>query len=84
MYHDCDPWELSYHSKFVQLRMKLQSENRNLSSDVNNIRDQLEEEQDGRSALQRQLSKASNEAQQWRAKFETEGAARTDELEDAR
>ncbi|XP_071106369.1 myosin heavy chain, striated muscle-like [Haliotis cracherodii] len=67
-----------------RLRMKLQSENRNLSADFNNIRDQLEEEQDGRSALQRQLSKASNEAQQWRAKFETEGAARTDELEDAR
>ena len=54
----------------AQARQKLSSEARNLNADLDALREQLEEEQDGRSDLQRQLSKANSEAQQWRAKFE--------------
>lgn len=68
----------------VQARQKLSSEVRNLTSDLDALREQLEEEQDVKADLQRQLSKANTEAQQWRAKFEGEGAARAEELEESR
>jgi predicted nucleic acid-binding Zn-ribbon protein len=68
----------------VQARQKLSSEVRNLNSDLDALREQLEEEQDGKSDLQRQLSKANSEAQQWRAKFEGEGTARAEESEEAK
>ena len=48
------------------------------------LREQLEEEQEGRSDCNRQLSKAQNEVAAWRSKFEQEGTARADELEEAR
>ena len=67
-----------------QARQKLSSEVRNLNSDLDALREQLEEEQDGKSDLQRQLSKANSEAQQWRSKFEGEGAARAEELEESK
>lgn len=46
------------------------------------MRDQMEEERDVKSELQRQLSKAHAETQQWRAKYESEGLLRTEELEE--
>ena len=67
-----------------QARQKLASEARNLNADLDAVREQLEEESEGRSDLQRQLSKANNEVQQWRTKFEQEGTARADELEESR
>jgi multidrug resistance efflux pump len=48
------------------------------------IREQLEDEQEAKSELQRQLSKANAETQQWRAKYEGEGLLRTEELEEQR
>ena len=51
---------------------------------MDSIREAFEEEQDSKTDLQRQLSRARNEAQQWRSKFESEGTHRTDELEEAK
>lgn len=64
--------------------MKLQTELRNLNADMENVRDQLEEEQEKTNSLQRQLTKANNEVQQWKSKYETEGITRMDELEESR
>ncbi|XP_037787098.1 myosin heavy chain, muscle-like [Penaeus monodon] len=57
---------------------------RNLEHDIDGLREQLEEESEGKADLQRQLSKSSAEAQMWRAKYEQEGVARVEELEAAR
>ncbi|XP_063624506.1 myosin heavy chain, muscle isoform X12 [Cydia splendana] len=57
---------------------------RNLEHDLDNIREQVEEEAEGKADLQRQLSKANAEAQIWRSKYESEGVARSEELEEAK
>ena len=58
-------------------------DNRNLQAVVDQLREQLEEEQEGRAELQRQLTRANNEAAVWRQKFESgEGGIRPEELED--
>lgn len=64
--------------------MKLQSDIRNLNADLDAAKEQIEEEQEGKADLQRQLSKANNEAQQWRSKYENEGANKAEELEEAK
>jgi hypothetical protein len=48
------------------------------------LRESLEEEQDSKTELQRLISKANAETQQWRARFEGEGMSRSEELEEAR
>lgn len=48
------------------------------------MREQIDLETEGKSELQRQLSKANAEASQWRAKLETVGGEKADEVEDAR
>jgi len=48
------------------------------------LREQLEEESDSKTDLQRQLSRANAEANQWRVKFESEGVSRSEELEEIR
>ncbi|XP_063536268.1 myosin heavy chain, muscle isoform X6 [Cydia strobilella] len=57
---------------------------RNLEHDLDNIREQVEEEAEGKADLQRQLSKANAEGQIWRSKYESEGVARSEELEEAK
>ncbi|KAK7067548.1 putative TRAFAC class myosin-kinesin ATPase superfamily [Halocaridina rubra] len=57
---------------------------RNLEHDIDGLREQLEEETEGKADLQRQLSKSNAESQMWRAKYESEGIARAEELEAAR
>jgi len=57
---------------------------RNLEHDIDGLRDGLEEEGEIKADLQRQLSKANAEAQMWRAKYESEGVTRAEELEAAR
>ncbi|KAK4305104.1 hypothetical protein Pmani_022980 [Petrolisthes manimaculis] len=56
---------------------------RNLEHDIDGLREQLQEESDGKADVQRQLSKTNAEAQMWRAKYESEGVARAEELEAA-
>ncbi|XP_017086627.1 myosin heavy chain, muscle isoform X24 [Drosophila eugracilis] len=57
---------------------------RNLEHDLDNLREQVEEEAEGKADLQRQLSKANGEAQVWRSKYESDGVARSEELEEAK
>lgn len=57
---------------------------RNLEHDLDSLREQVEEEAEGKGDIQRQLSKANAEAQLWRTKYESEGVARAEELEEAK
>ena len=57
---------------------------RNMQADMDQLREQLEEEQEGRADVQRALMKAQAEIQQWRSKFEGEGVNRSEELEEAK
>ncbi|EDS44958.1 myosin heavy chain [Culex quinquefasciatus] len=57
---------------------------RNLEHDLDNLREQVEEEAEGKGDIQRQLSKSNAEAQLWRTKYESEGVARAEELEEAK
>uniref|UniRef100_T1IQ65 Myosin heavy chain, muscle n=1 Tax=Strigamia maritima TaxID=126957 RepID=T1IQ65_STRMM len=65
-------------------RSSLLGKYRNLEHDVDVMREQVEEEQEAKNDLHRQLSKANAEVQLWRAKFEGEGLARAEELEEAK
>ncbi|XP_042900309.1 myosin heavy chain, muscle isoform X1 [Parasteatoda tepidariorum] len=65
-------------------RAAIMSRFRNLEHDMDTIREQLEEEQEAKADLQRQLSKVNAEVQLWRTKYESEGLARLEELEDAK
>ena len=51
----------------------LASQIRNLTADLEQAREQLDEEQEGKVELQRQVTKLNSEVQQWRAKYESEG-----------
>ena len=53
--------------------MIVDSQIRNLTADLDQTREQLEEEQEGRADLQRQVVKLSSEVQQWRSRYESEG-----------
>merc|ERR1711962_976170 len=57
---------------------------RNLEHDIDGLRDSLDEEGEAKGEIQRQLSKANAESQMWRAKYESEGVSRAEELEAAR
>ncbi|KAK7078910.1 putative TRAFAC class myosin-kinesin ATPase superfamily [Halocaridina rubra] len=57
---------------------------RNLEHDIDGLREMLEEESEAKADVQRLLSKANAEALMWRAKYESEGIARAEELEAAR
>lgn len=52
--------------------------------DCSLLREQLEEEQEAKAELQRELSKANSQVVQWRAKYETDAVLRIEELEDAK
>ncbi|XP_062407439.1 myosin-6 [Sardina pilchardus] len=52
--------------------------------DCDLLREQFEEEQEAKAELQRALSKANTEVATWRAKYETDGIQRTEELEEAK
>lgn len=57
---------------------------RNFEHDCNTAREQIEEQVEARAETLRQLSKVNSEIQLWRTKFESEGLAKTEELEDSR
>ncbi|XP_055937975.1 myosin heavy chain, muscle-like isoform X5 [Argiope bruennichi] len=65
-------------------RAAVMSKFRNLEHDLDTLREQLEDEQEAKADLQRQLSKANAEVQLWRTKYESEGLARLEELEDSK
>ncbi|XP_044154341.1 putative uncharacterized protein MYH16 [Bufo gargarizans] len=48
------------------------------------LKDQLEEEMEGKSELQRQISRLNGEVTHWRTRYENEAGQRTEELEESR
>ena len=59
------------------------SDHRSLQTAMDRLREQLDEEQEARSDLQRQLTRANNEAAVWRQKFESgEGGIRPEEMDE--
>lgn len=52
--------------------------------ELESVRVQLEEEAEARLDLERQLSKANGEVATYRSKYETEAAARIEEVEEIR
>lgn len=52
--------------------------------DCDLLREQMEEEQEGKDALQRALSKSNAEVANWRSKYESDALQRMEELEDAK
>merc|ERR1712241_910034 len=59
----------------------LLSKFKNLNTELENLRERIEEESEKKSDALKALSKAQAEIQLWRSKFETEGLGRIDELE---
>ena len=54
-----------------RIRAKLSGEMRNMATDIDHLREQLEEEQEARAELQRSLTKANNEVVAWKQKYES-------------
>ena len=59
----------------VNDRTFVASQIRNLTADLDQAREQLEEELEGKVDLQRQVTKLSGEVQQWRSRYESEGSS---------
>ncbi|XP_038654549.1 myosin-7-like [Scyliorhinus canicula] len=67
-----------------KLRMGLSQRLQDSRNDCDVLREQLEEEQDERSNLQKSACKANADALLWKTKYETEGVQKLGELEEAR
>merc|ERR1712042_176954 len=65
-------------------RVTLLGKYRNLEHDLDGLREQLNEEADAEWELSRNLQRANADANMYRAKYESEGIARAEELEAAR
>merc|ERR1712180_549160 len=65
-------------------RSALLSKFKNLNTDLENLRERIEDEHQRKSDALKALSKAQAEIQLWRSRFETEGMGRVDELEMSR
>jgi peptidoglycan hydrolase CwlO-like protein len=62
-----------YKFVFLIIIYYLATQIRNLTSDLEQAREQLDEEQEGKSELQKQVTKLSAEISQWRSRYESEG-----------
>ena len=59
----------------------MKGENRSLQSELQSLQDSLEDEADRRSQLQKLCTKANNDMQLWKRKYENcEGVVRSDEV----
>ncbi len=67
-----------------QGKLEAQSKLRSAQSNLAQLQDSLEEEQEAKSALQKQLAAAKSDANMWRAKYEGEAIQRIEELEEAK
>merc|ERR1712033_122717 len=65
-------------------RSSLLTKYKNMSTDLENLREKIENEHLRKSDALKALSKAQAEIQLWRSRFETEGMGRVDELENGR
>ncbi|KAI6228188.1 Myosin head [Aphelenchoides besseyi] len=57
---------------------------KNLQHELDQVREMLDDEVESKAEVLRQLSKANAEIQQWKARFESEGLLRGDEIEEAK
>ena len=67
-----------------QAKLDAQSRLKQLQADIAQLQDSLEEEQESKSAVQKQLMTAKNDAASWKNKFENEATPRLEELEDSK
>merc|ERR1711887_531767 len=65
-------------------RAQLLGKFRNLEHDIATMRAKIEEQADMKADVQRQLSRANADVQMYKAKYESEGVARAEELDAAR
>merc|ERR1712066_1017271 len=65
-------------------RASLLARFKNLNTELENLRNRIEEESEKKSDALKALSKAQAEMQLWKSKFETEGLGRIEELEGSR
>merc|ERR1739844_251771 len=65
-------------------RASLLSKFKNITTELENLRERIEEESEKKSDALKALSKAQAEVQLWKSKFETEGLGRIDELESSK
>lgn len=68
----------------VQIRVDAQNKLKNAEADLESMQETIEELEDGKADLQKQLMKANAEIAQLKAKFEQEVSGRVEELEDAK
>ena len=73
-----------FRSRRSFVRVDLDSQIRHLTADLEQTREQLEEEQEAKVEFQRQVTKLNVEVHQWRARYESEGLARAEELDEAK
>lgn len=57
---------------------------RSAQNELEQLQENLEEEQEGKATLQKQLATAKGDASSWRDKFENEATPRLEELEEAK
>ena len=67
-----------------QAKVDVQSRLKQLQADIVQLQDSLEEEQESKSAIQKQLMTTKNDAASWKNKFENEATPRLEELEDSK
>merc|ERR1711881_1466 len=65
-------------------RSAMLSKFKNLSTELENLRERIDDEHQRKSDALKTLSKAQAEIQLWRSRYETEGLGRVDELEGSR
>ena len=76
--------QIAKYSILLQSKQSLSHALQAARHDLDLLREQIEEEQEGKSELQRALSKANAEVANWRSKYETDAIQRMEELEDAK
>ena len=68
----------------TQAKQDAQSKLRQATAELTSVQDSLDEEQEGKAAVEKQLMTAKNDANMWKSKFETEATPRIEELEDSK
>merc|ERR1719309_1755953 len=62
-------------------RINLLGKMRNMQHELNVMKEHLDEEYEAKQEVERQLSKAFSDIQLWKTRYETEGVARSEEIE---
>ena len=75
---------LTFECLCVQIKVDAQNKLKNAEADLESMQETIEELEDGKADLQKQLMKANAEIAQLKAKFEQEVSGRVEELEDAK